>query len=133
MYRYTVQYADPQGPHPLAHDAAWQKFVSTDDADVALSYVGDASRRGQDRQTARLFPPYAVRILDGDDVIVTDVPHAVPSSIVRTSRLRDALHLLAVAFENQREGASMETAIATVIDAGDELFDRLDDAEAVTR
>jgi hypothetical protein len=77
--RFTIQYADPNGPHPLAHDAAWQLYSSTDHADVALSDVEQAGRRHLDRQHARVFPPYAVRILDGGDVVMTDVPGAVPN------------------------------------------------------
>jgi hypothetical protein len=76
--RFTVQYADPNGPHPLAHDAAWQVYSTTDHADVALADVEQAGRRHLDRQTARIFPPYAVRILDGADVVMVDVPGAVP-------------------------------------------------------
>lgn len=84
--RYTVQYADPRGPHPLAHDAAWQTFSSTDHADMALADAQQAAQRGNEHKAAalaRLYPPYAVRILDGSDVIVTDVPGSMPDDGTR--------------------------------------------------
>jgi hypothetical protein len=77
-FRYTVQYADPHGPYPLHDDAAWQLFSSSDRADVALSDVRDAGRRHHRGTMARTYPPYAVRILDWHDVIITDVPGMIP-------------------------------------------------------
>jgi hypothetical protein len=58
--RYTIQYADPNGPYLLTDEAAWQLFSSTDHADIALADIEDASHRGK----------YAVRVLDHQDVII---------------------------------------------------------------
>jgi hypothetical protein len=105
-YRYTVQYADPEGSFPLSSDAAWQLYSTSDDATDALGDVQEA-RAG----TYGTYG-YAVRILDGDDVILTDVPLTEDRAVIP----RDSLGKLRSLTSGKIDAEKLADAVADVIE-----------------